>query len=150
MELRHDLSRGGINKLTSRKLHKPPPIENERVPFPQGNLRLTTSRRCFPGHPGCFPSRPCYCCHRLMTCRPRLCLTCSPVRLRWCRCSADLYPAKRARMLPTRLEPTPVFLEMPLSTDDRLPPKIWLRILPPSVRSAAFRLLMMLPALPAW
>ena len=55
-----------------------------------------------------------------------------------------------ARMLLTALEATPVFFERPLMTDDRLPPKIWLKILEPSVMSAPARLLRMLPALPAW
>ena len=58
--------------------------------------------------------------------------------------------AMAARMLPTELVDTPVCFEMPPNTLPRLPPKMWPRILPPSVRSVTFRLLTMLPALPAW
>ncbi len=58
--------------------------------------------------------------------------------------------AMEARMLLTPLVATPLDLEMPPITLLRLPPKMWLKILLPSVRSVAFKLLMMLPALPAW
>ena len=34
MELRHNLSSGGINKLTARKLHKPPHIEKQTNSIP--------------------------------------------------------------------------------------------------------------------
>ena len=58
--------------------------------------------------------------------------------------------AMEARMLPTALEATPVCFEIPLKMLLRLPPKIWPKILEPSIRSAPFKLLMMLPALLAW
>jgi len=64
--------------------------------------------------------------------------------------SASTLGAIEDKMLLTELVATPVELEMPLNTLERLPPKIWLKILEPSVRSAPLRLSIILPALPAW
>ena len=86
-----------------------------------------------PKPPRMLPRPPLFCCcppPRMAPNKPPKPATpelpfCLPKRAR-------MLGAMEARMLLTALEATPLFCETPLMTEDRLLPKMWLKILEPS------------------